>query len=64
MSPAGDPPPRSGGRGARGRILAAARVLLHRHGITATGVAELGAAAHVSKRTLYQHFAGKDQLVA
>ncbi|MGZ4245604.1 MAG: TetR/AcrR family transcriptional regulator [Solirubrobacteraceae bacterium] len=64
MSPAGDPPPRSGGRGARGRILAAARVLFHRHGINATGVAELCAAAHVSKRTLYQHFAGKDQLVA
>ncbi|MGZ4350566.1 MAG: TetR family transcriptional regulator, partial [Solirubrobacteraceae bacterium] len=48
MSPAGDPPPRSGGRGARGRILAAARVLFHRHGINATGVAELCAAAPVT----------------
>ncbi len=27
-------------------------------------MAELCAAAHVSKRTLYQHFAGKDELVA
>ncbi len=64
MSAAADPSTRSGGRGARERILAAARALFHRHGINATGVAELCAAAHVSKRTLYQHFAGKDELVA
>jgi AcrR family transcriptional regulator len=54
----------SGGRGARVRILAAARDLFHRRGINATGVAELCAAAHVSKRTLYQHFASKDAVVA
>jgi AcrR family transcriptional regulator len=53
----------SGGRGARARILAAARELFHRHGINVTGVAELSAAAHVSKRTLYQHFASKDEVV-
>jgi AcrR family transcriptional regulator len=53
-----------GGRGARMRILDAARDLFHRRGINVTGVAELCAAAHVSKRTLYQHFAGKDELVA
>lgn len=53
-----------GGRGARLRILAAARELFHRRGINATGVAELCAAAHVSKRTLYQHFASKDAVVA
>lgn len=64
MSAADQPPTSPGGRGARRRILSAARVLFYRHGINATGVAELCAAAHVSKRTLYQHFAGKDELVA
>lgn len=54
----------SGGRGARTRILEAARELFHRRGINMTGVAEVAAAAHVSKRTLYQQFAGKDELVA
>jgi AcrR family transcriptional regulator len=64
VSAAADPSDRSGGRGARGRILAAARALFHGQGINATGVAELCGAAHVSKRTLYQHFASKDELVA
>ena len=64
MSAAADRPARSGGRGAHERILAAARVLFTRAGINATGVAELSAAAHVSKRTLYEHFAGKDEVVA
>jgi AcrR family transcriptional regulator len=54
----------SRGRGARDRIIAAARELYHRRGITATGIIELCAAARVSKRTLYQHFAGKDEVVA
>lgn len=54
----------SGGRGARARILEASRNLFRGRGINATGVAELADAAHVSKRTLYQHFAGKDELVA
>jgi AcrR family transcriptional regulator len=63
VSAAGDRPT-SSGRGARTRILAAARLLFHARGINATGVAELCAAAHVSKRTLYQHFAGKDEVVA
>ena len=57
-------PDTAGGRGARARILAAARELFYRRGINATGVAELCAAAHVSKRTLYQHFASKDEVVA
>jgi AcrR family transcriptional regulator len=51
------------GRGARARILQASRVLFRNPGINVTGVAELSAAAQVSKRTLYQHFAGKDDLV-
>jgi AcrR family transcriptional regulator len=46
------------------RILAAAQELFYWHGINATGVEQLAAHAHVSKRTLYQHFAGKDDLVA
>ena len=57
-------PAGSGGRGARDRILATARELYFRRGINVTGVAELCAAAHVSKRTLYQHFASKDDVVA
>jgi AcrR family transcriptional regulator len=52
-----------GGRGAHDRILQAARVLFRERGINATGVAELAAAAQVSKRTLYQHFPSKDDVV-
>jgi AcrR family transcriptional regulator len=61
----GDLPTRQGpgGRGARARILQAARVLFGERGITTTGVAELCAAAEVSKRTLYQHFPSKDEVV-
>ena len=62
MTPA-SPPAAGGGRGARGRILAAAGELFGARGINATGVAELCEAAHVSKRTLYQHFPGKDDVV-
>jgi AcrR family transcriptional regulator len=54
----------TGGRGARERILRAATQLFHRQGINSTGIDELARAAHVSKRTLYQHFASKDELVA
>lgn len=63
MSTADRPQHLSGGRGARARILAAARELFHRRGINATGIAELCGAARVSKRTLYHHFASKDELV-
>jgi AcrR family transcriptional regulator len=52
-----------GGRGARARILQAARVLFTQQGINATGVAELVDAAQVSKRTLYHHFRSKDEVV-
>jgi AcrR family transcriptional regulator len=38
-------------------------VLFARQGINATSINELGAAAHISKRTLYQQFASKDELV-
>jgi AcrR family transcriptional regulator len=52
-----------GGRGARERILQAATALFYGQGINATGVEQLAAYAKVSKRTLYQHFASKDEIV-
>src|ERR1700683_4357365 len=52
-----------GGRGARERILVAATTLFHRQGIHATGVERLTEYAHVSKRTFYQHFSSKNELV-
>ncbi len=54
---------RSLGRGARLRILEAARSLFARQGINATSINELRAEARVSKRTLYQQFLSKDELV-
>ena len=51
------------GRGARERILAAAAELFAHQGFNATAVNELHATARVSKRTLYQHFATKDDLI-
>jgi len=53
----------SGGRGARDRIVASAKVLFYRDGIGATGVDQVAGHAHVSKRTLYKHFATKGDLV-
>jgi AcrR family transcriptional regulator len=52
------------GRGARERILSASQQLFREQGINRTGMDQLCAAAQVSKRTAYQHFAGKDELVA
>jgi AcrR family transcriptional regulator len=52
------------GRGARERILAAAQQLFRDQGINRTGMDQLCAVAQVSKRTAYQHFASKDELVA
>ena len=57
------PPAARGGRGARERILTAATTLFHREGIHATGVERLIEHAHVSKRTFYQHFSSKNDLV-
>ena len=51
------------GRGAHERILTAAETLFARRGINATSMHDLHVEARVSKRTLYQHFAGKDELV-
>lgn len=52
------------GRGARERILSASQQLFRDQSINCTGVDQLCAVAGVSKRTLYQHFAGKDELIA
>lgn len=52
------------GRGARERILSASRELFRDQGINSTGIDQLCTVAEVSKRTLYQHFSGKDELVA
>ncbi|MCW2651718.1 MAG: transcriptional regulator, TetR family [Mycobacterium sp.] len=56
-------PTRRGGRGARQRILTAATTLFYREGIQATGVQRLTQEANVSKRTFYQHFASKTDVV-
>ncbi|MEV4350050.1 helix-turn-helix domain-containing protein [Actinoplanes sp. NPDC049596] len=52
------------GRGARERILTASQQLFREQGINSTGLDQLCTVAEVSKRTLYQHFAGKDELIA
>ena len=49
---------------ARQRLLDAAAGLFYRQGVTAVGVDLVSKAAGVSKRTLYQQFGSKDQLVA
>jgi len=51
------------GRGARERITAAADKLFYWDGIHATGVDALIAEAEVSKRTFYQHFSSKNELI-
>ncbi len=56
-------PARSLGRGARERIMRTARELFADPGINATGIAEIVSHARVSRRTLYQHFASKDDLI-
>ena len=52
------------GRGARERIVRAAQQLFRDQGVNGTGMDQLCAVAEVSKRTLYQHFTGKDDLIA
>jgi AcrR family transcriptional regulator len=52
-----------GGRGARERIERAAAQLFYLNGIHATGVELIAQESNVSKRTLYQHFPSKNDLV-
>ncbi|MFD8079572.1 TetR/AcrR family transcriptional regulator [Streptomyces sp. NPDC059718] len=63
MSDAPSPVRRRSGRGARERILKAATELFIAQGVNATGMDQLTTVANVSKRTLYTHFASKDDLV-
>jgi AcrR family transcriptional regulator len=49
--------------GARDRLVAAAERLFYADGIHAVGVDRLCAEAEVSKRSLYQHFSGKDDVI-
>ncbi|MFI5841411.1 TetR/AcrR family transcriptional regulator [Catenuloplanes sp. NPDC051500] len=58
------PQGRRRGRGARERILGASQQLFREQGINCTGMDQLCTVAEVSKRTLYQHFSGKDDLIA
>ena len=53
----------SGRANKRAQIIDAARRCFYEQGITATGVDTIAEAAGVSKRTLYNHFASKDDLV-
>lgn len=48
---------------ARERLLAAASLLFHGHGIQATGIDAIIAEADVAKATFYRHFPSKDDLV-
>lgn len=57
------PQGRRRGRGARERILDAAQQLFQEQGIRDTGMDQLCAVAGVSKRTVYQHFGSKGDLV-
>jgi AcrR family transcriptional regulator len=58
------PQRRRRGRGARERILGASRQLFRDQGINRTGMDQLCEVAQVSKRTAYQHFTSKDELIA
>jgi AcrR family transcriptional regulator len=55
--------PGSSSPGSRERILSVAGSLFYREGIHATGVERIAEEAGVSKRTMYQHFGSKTQLV-
>ncbi|MEW9837567.1 TetR/AcrR family transcriptional regulator [Mesorhizobium marinum] len=55
---------RSRGAGTRERIVDAAARLFYRHGIGSVSVDAVAEAAGVTKRTLYNHFRSKDDLVA
>ena len=55
---------RTSGIGVRDRLLAAADRLFYREGVRAVGIDRVLAEADAAKASLYQHFGGKDQLVA
>ncbi len=57
------PPTRSARGSARARLLAAAAESFYDHGVAGTGIDTITAAAGVAKMSLYNNFAGKDDLV-
>ena len=58
-----EPPMRSARGPARARLLAAAAECFYDHGVNGTGIDTITAAAGVAKMSLYNNFAGKDDLV-
>jgi AcrR family transcriptional regulator len=56
--------PQETSQSSRQRLIDAAAELFYSHGVGAVGVDLISKAAGVSKRTLYQEFGSKDQLVA
>lgn len=46
------------------KLLSAARVLFYNHGINGTGIDAIVKRAGVAKKSLYNNFASKDELVA
>ncbi|SHN54735.1 transcriptional regulator, TetR family [Geodermatophilus obscurus] len=58
-----EPPTRSARGSARARLLAAAAESFYDHGVAGTGIDTITAAAGVAKMSLYNNFAGKDDLV-
>jgi AcrR family transcriptional regulator len=64
MAPQSDTRPRRAAAETREHILAVAHELFYWHGIRATGVDAIAAAAEVAPTTLYRLFASKDDLIA
>ncbi len=58
-----DPSAGPAGGPARARLLAAAAECFYDHGVNGTGIDTITAAAGVAKMSLYNNFAGKDDLV-
>lgn len=54
----------AGSETAYGKLLNAARVLFYNHGISGTGIDAIVKRAGVAKKSLYNNFASKDELVA
>lgn len=48
----------------RERILDAAAGLILKHGLRKFTLDEIAAELHISKKTIYQHFGGKDEIIA
>ena len=57
------PPAGAGPGSARVRLLAAAAECFYAHGVNGTGIDTITAAAGVARMSLYNNFAGKDELV-